>query len=228
MFGNTLFFRGCVVRHAYPEIAERWRKILDIVGIKTIVLPQEPCCGAPLYNAGAWNELDAHQKRLEALFKKFRVRNIITACPACAHTLQEMGYRAEHVAEVVAQRVEKLRKMIKPLEKKVTYHDPCHLARYLGIVDSPRELIRVCGCELVEPRFYGRFTYCCGGGGGIPANYPAIAEDVLRRRLEQLEETGADIIVTACPMCFHWLSKGAKKPVKELSEIIWEALGGEK
>ena len=55
---------------------------------------------------------------------------------------------------------------VRPLGYRVTYHDPCYLARYNGVVDAPRRILQALGCELVEMPRNGAETFCCGAGGG--------------------------------------------------------------
>ncbi|HID09218.1 TPA: (Fe-S)-binding protein, partial [Candidatus Micrarchaeota archaeon] len=86
---NTAFFRGCMVRAAYPEIGERWIRVLKRLGINAIVLPEERCCGSPLRNAGATEEYEENGRALREILERYHVGEIITACPACAHTLSQ-------------------------------------------------------------------------------------------------------------------------------------------
>ncbi len=223
LFGNIVFFRGCMIRGAYPEIGERWMDILRKLKINAIVLPEERCCGSPLKNAGAFDEYRQNADLLRRIMSKYHAKEIITACPACAHTLSEiMDVPVKHVTQAVVPRLRKAR--LKSVGMRVVFHDPCHLARYLGVVDEPREILRACGCEVLEPTFAGRFTYCCGGGGGVPANNPEVAEEIGRERVRQLESTGAEAIVTSCPMCLHQLRKYSNIPVLDLSEVLARAL----
>lgn len=224
LFGNVIFFRGCMIRGVYPEIGDRWIRILRKLGINAVVLPEERCCGSPLKNAGALDEYERNASLLTRIIRKYHGKEVIAACPACAHTLSELlTIPVKHVVQAVLPRLKKAR--LENVGMRVVFHDPCHLSRYVGAVEEPREIIRACGCELLEPTLYGRFTYCCGGGGGLPANHPGVAERVGRERVKQLEDTGADAIVTSCPMCIHQLKRYSSIPVIDLSVILAKALG---
>ena len=221
---NTVFFQGCMIRAAYPEIAERWITILRRLGINAILLPEERCCGSPLKNAGAIKEFNENAEQLKEIMNKYHAGEVITACPACAYTLsQYLSVPVRHVTQAITDRLGRAK--LKPLNTTVVFHDPCHLARYMKVVDEPRKILRACGCTIVEPELYGKYTYCCGGGGGVPANHPDVAEKIGRERVSQLESTGAEVIVTSCPMCLHQLQKYANIPVCDLSEIVAKALG---
>jgi Fe-S oxidoreductase len=115
----------------------------------------------------------------------------------------------------------------------VTYHDPCQLARYLGIVDEPRRILRAIeGLELVEAeRTSGEWSTCCGGGGGFEAVFPEMSEILACNRAKELTETGADIIVTQCPGCIMQINTGLKAnkvenvEVLDLAQVVARAMG---
>jgi Fe-S oxidoreductase len=114
---------------------------------------------------------------------------------------------------------------------KVTYHDPCQLSRYLQIIDEPREIINsIEGVEFVEPdqEQCGKWSTCCGGGG-LEATHPELSERVGMRRVEQLLETGASVILSNCPACDMQLAKTLRKMdadvrVIDLMKFLDEAL----
>lgn len=223
---NRAFFKGCVIRRAYPEIGERWVKILQKLGVNTISIPTERCCGSPLRNAGAGEEFEENAKMLKDVLNKYHIYEVITACPACAHTISKhLKIPAKHVTQVVAEKMGK--KKITAVGTTVAFHDPCHLARYLDGATEARKILEIVGCKVVEPAFAGQFTYCCGGGGGLPANHPKIAGKITKERVRQLESSGVEMIVTSCPMCLHQIKRYSKTPVVDLSEIVARAMGVE-
>jgi Fe-S oxidoreductase len=84
---------------------------------------------------------------------------------------------------------------------RVTYHDPCYLARYNGITEAPRELIVATGAELVEMPRHGLDTFCCGAGGGrIWAAEPDGGERPSEQRIREAQALGGvDYFVVSCP-----------------------------
>jgi Fe-S oxidoreductase len=97
--------------------------------------------------------------------------------------------------------------------ERVTYHDPCNLSRSGKIVDQPREILRAICADFVEMVPNGKENYCCGGGGGT------VSIDEIRefrtgplgmRKAEQIQATGAQIVVSPCANC--------KKQLKELCQ----------
>jgi len=76
----------------------------------------------------------------------------------------------------------------------VNYHDPCHLGRYSGIYEEPREVIKLLGGKIVESLFNRENAYCCGGGGGVRANFPELAKAIAKKRVGSVPERVVKII----------------------------------
>ena len=114
----------------------------------------------------------------------------------------------------------------------VTYHDPCKIGRLGGVFDEPRTALEAMGVELKEMESHGKTQYCCGGGAGVMLIERAAP---LRKRafdikMRQVEETGADAVVTSCESCRMNFSIGAEnanwdKQVKSLVEMVAQNLG---
>jgi Fe-S oxidoreductase len=204
---------------------------------------EEPCCGSPVYYAGFEEEYGEHARKNYEVFKSRGVRKVVGLVPACTSALRNTypkyvdGYDLEvrHVLEVVAARLKETG--IRPKVKdgiKVTYHDPCQLSRYLEITEEPRAIIRsIEGVEFVDagPERSGRWSTCCGGGN-LETTHPELSERVGIRRMEELLETGADLILTNCPACDFQLRRIAKKAdgtvkVMDLITFLDEALNRE-
>jgi Fe-S oxidoreductase len=101
----------------------------------------------------------------------------------------------------------------------VVYHDSCYLGRYNDIYDTPREIIEsVPGTNLVETERRKRTSFCCGAGGGRMWMEEDIGERINRMRCEQLLETGAKTLATACPYCLIMLEDAIKE--KNLEDEI--------
>ena len=86
--------------------------------------------------------------------------------------------------------------------KKVCYHDPCHLGRHSGVYEAPREIIKsIPGIEFVEIYRNRENSWCCGAGGGVKSSFKEWAVEISTERIEEAEETGSDILLSACPFC---------------------------
>ena len=85
---------------------------------------------------------------------------------------------------------------------KVSYKDPCELGRHCGVYDIARELIDLLpGVENLELPNNRENALCCGAGGLVKANYPAIAKDVALKLIQEMEERGTELCLNACPSC---------------------------
>jgi len=126
----------------------------------------------------------------------------------------------------------KLRLKPKSIEGRVTYHDPCNLARSGWIVEQPRELLKVIAGEYVEMAPNGIRNYCCGGGGGtvsIDEMHDFRMQIGGRVKAEQIRATGADIVVAPCANCKKQLKElvehhGLNVKIKGLHDLLYEAI----
>ncbi len=122
------------------------------------------------------------------------------------------------------------------LDYTVTYHDPCHLGRYNGEYEAPRELIRATGCTLAEMPRNRADSFCCGGGGGgLWMDFDEDPKPSEERLREALEDTDAgdsvEKFVVACPMCMTMYEDGRKTggyetaiEVVDIAELLVEAI----
>ncbi len=199
----------------------------------------EPCCGGLLYYIGLQSKFAQNARRVYDELKSHGVKRIIGLVPSCTYTIRDLfpkyieGYDLEvkHFSEVVLEGIQS-RELRFPREVKVTYHDPCQLARYLGLIDEPRQILRaIKGIELIETDWTNReWATCCGGGSGFEVVFPELSEILAVNRARELVETGAEIIVTHCPGCIIQLEDGLKKlkidnvEVLDLAQIVAMAM----
>ncbi len=189
----------------------------------------EPCCGGLLHYMGARADFAEHAHKVGTTLKAHGVQKIIGIVPSCTYTLKKLvgeadggsNFEVRHFCEVVAAKLSTLNLRF-PTPAKVTYHDPCQLARYMGLIEEPRKILRaIQGIEFVEPKWTkGEFATCCGGGGGFEAVFPEMSEMLALNRAKELVETGAQIIVTQCPGCIMQLKTGLKAAKVENVEVL--------
>ncbi|MEI7451350.1 MAG: (Fe-S)-binding protein, partial [Desulfomonile sp.] len=92
------------------------------------------------------------------------------------------------------------------IEGRITYHDPCQIARNGGVYEEPRNCLKSLTDDFVEMSPNRQANWCCGGGGGLViAGEPEFRMMTSRVKAEQIKATGADIVATACEMCFAQL-----------------------
>lgn len=204
-------------------------RVLQNLGIKFGYLGnEEPCCAGSIYFSGMREEFAKQAKKVHSRIKEKGVKEIISIVPSCTYTLRSLipqftGEKipVRHFCEVVAEKVSSF-KLSYPKKVKVTYHDPCQLVRYLGIVEEPRQILKAIGnIEFVEPKWTsGVWATCCGGGGGFEAVFPELSLTLARNRAKELVDTGAEIIVTHCPGCIMQLESGLKELKVENVEVL--------
>ncbi len=219
---NTLYYPGCVTHCALPEIQARYEALLREVGVDFIVLDGETlCCGSPVKRAGYASDFDDLKAKNLEIFSRFSVGKIITNCPGCYHTLQQdYGMEVHHASQVLAERVQRLQPKELPIEKygEITYHDPCHLGRWSGIFDEPRNLLADSGWDVAELPDNRQQSLCCGAGGGLKSNHPELADAIAQQRLAQVQ---GDHLCTACPLCYaHFKQNAVGMTVLEFSEAL--------
>jgi Fe-S oxidoreductase len=164
---------------------------------------------------------------------------IFTTDPHSLNTLRneypDFGLRKPvyHYTELLAELVDQGRIQLRtPLSGvRVTYHDPCYLARYNRITEAPRKLIAATGAQLVEMPRHGTGTFCCGAGGGrIWMDDSSLAERPSEQRIREAQALGQlDYFIVSCPKDLAMYSDAAKTvgaefEVAELTHLIETAL----
>ena len=110
--------------------------------------------------------------------------------------------------------------------EKVTYHDSCHLARGMEVREDPRLLIRKNATFIELPES----DVCCGFGGSVSVKEPDTSRAILRRKMENVKSTGAEILLAGCPGCVLQLKEGThlytedEIKVKHLIDFLYEKI----
>ncbi|MEJ7803851.1 MAG: (Fe-S)-binding protein, partial [Candidatus Limnocylindria bacterium] len=135
-----------------------------------------------------------------------------------------------HITELVAELIRDRRlTLTEPIERVVTYHDPCRLNKRKGIHASPREILRaIPGLEFRDVDHVTQWSYCSGGGGGLPIEKPEITAEISRRRVARAKELEVDTVVSACVWSERPLSTAGDEQgidVRDLMELVAESAG---
>jgi Fe-S oxidoreductase len=162
-------------------------------------------------------------KKLAAEARRLKVRKVLVGeCGHAARTAREFipafvqdgaPPAVISVLDVTWEAIKEGKIELDPnaVTERVTYHDPCNVARSGWIVDQPRGILRSFVKDFVEMHPHGTRNYCCGGGGGlVPLNetYDLRMEIIGKTKAEQIRASGADIVATPCANC--------KKQLREL------------
>lgn len=237
--GKTLYFAGCYNTYRYPETSKATIAILKQAGMDVAYLGEDEwCCGLPEFHDG--NIVLAEENAVHNVnaIKASGAELVITACPGCYTALKSeypkivgnLPYKVVHISEVITKLLDAGKiKLSKTINKKLTYHDPCHLGRYEGIYEQPRKPLRLIkGVELVEMRKNRKNAWCCGAGTEVFILDPDLTATIAQTRVKEAVETGTDTIITACPQCVNTLTPAAKRvkmEVVDLPIIVAKAMG---
>jgi len=250
--GGFCYFVGCTTSldTRAQDLARSFAKILVHAQIAFGTLgKKEPCCGDIARCVGEQGLFEEQMEDCLDLFERFQIRDVVTSSPHCLHTFrneypafqalkpseEQVDFRVRHYSQVLNELVAKGSiRFEKPLHVKVTYHDPCYLGRYNRIFDAPREVISaIPGVELVEMAHNRANSLCCGGGGGRMWQEDLDAEVKMSEiRIREAAAAGAEMVITACPLCLIMLEDARKTTaledtlkIMDLNELVVLALG---
>ncbi len=242
---DILYFPGCYLCYdpRMKKVSRATAGILKQAQVDFgILADKENCCGESIRKAG---EEELFRRLARENIKNFidsGVKRILVSSPHCYHTFKNeypefmVNFEVIHITQFLLKLIQEGKiEFNKEFNKKVAYHDPCYLGRHNGIYDEPREVLRsVPGLELIELPDYRERSLCCGGGGGRIWMETPKGERFSDIRLKQAVESGAEVLVTACPYCITNFedsrvtmedqTEGSAIEVKEISEIIQEVL----
>jgi heterodisulfide reductase subunit D len=239
---KVLYFVGCVSSF-YPasyHIPQAFVQTMGRAGVDfTMLGGEEWCCGYPLLNAGMIDEMAKVAEYSLDKAHELGVERVVMTCPSCYHAWHNvypellgrpLDIEVAHAVQLLAELVEENRIDLGPLEKKVTYHDPCDLGRKGGIYDAPRFVLEhIPGVEFIEMRDHGPNAACCGGGGNLEAIEPTLVNRVAEARMVQAAETGAEVVASACQQCKRTLFSAARRTktrvrALDITELVWDAM----
>ncbi|WP_174806925.1 (Fe-S)-binding protein [Paenibacillus elgii] len=178
-----------------------------------------------------------------AVFEKYGVKKIVTACPHTYNTLKNEypDFGLEGVE--VLHHTELLDRLIRSgkltprhaVNERITYHDSCYLGRYNNVYEQPRNVLRaIPGVELVEMERTRENGMCCGAGGGMMWMEETSGKRVNLARTEQALETNPTVISSACPYCLTMMEDGTKMKeaedrvkARDIAEILEQSVFGE-
>ncbi|MDD3233556.1 MAG: (Fe-S)-binding protein [Candidatus Methanomethylophilus sp.] len=235
---DAIFFAGCTGSYRQQGIPQNGVRVLNRAGVRMNILGEDEwCCSSPLLRTGTDSEsLDCALHNVEKA-DGMGAKDMIMTCAGCYKTVSmdfgryyaKAGQNVYHFSQY-AEKLIKARKL--PLNHEfnhtVTYHDPCHLGRHMGVYDPPRNVLKaIKGLKFVEMTRSRESSRCCGAGGGYKSQYNNFAVRIASERIRDAEATGADVLVTCCPFCVVNLSQGAKAigskiKVMDLADVLLE------
>ena len=226
--GRVGYFAGCMTLLT-PRTMTSMAQIFEAVNEQVWWADRDGgvCCGRPLKLSG---EVDSARKMMRYntdLFRKHNIRVLVTSCPICLKVFKEdynlEGIEVLHHSEYIARLIASGRLALHHTDDTFTYHDPCELGRGGGIYEAPRSVIESVG-RLLEADHNRRDALCCGSSLANTVINDASQLRIATAVTEELDKTGAQTIVTACPLCKKALSRSATHRVRDLSEVVARAI----
>ena len=240
--GTVGFFLGCVMSLIFSSASRATIKLLSSLGYRVITPRRQICCGAPNMLGGDLEGLKEAARTNIEIFGGRHMDYIVTDCGGCGAELKQYGHhiggkpalafstRVRDISQILAMHAEELRPLLQPLTITATYHDPCHIAHCQGIRKEPRDLLKL--IPGLKFRELDEADACCGSAGTYNIEYPDMSDRILKRKLNHIAATGAEVLVTGNPGCLLQLKKGLSNHLPDvrimhLTEIMAHSIAGD-
>lgn len=237
------YFTGCLTNLVFTSVG---RAVIDVLARHRVevVLPGQNCCGIPALSAGdVETYLRLARSNLRSLLAE-PLDAVVVDCGSCGLALKEYPRLLGEEAEGLAGKVHDVSEFVAALgtacpavsdapvgdaRRIVTYHDPCHLKKGLGVSEAPRQLLK--SLPGVEFREMAGADRCCGGAGTYCFSHYDSAQRIVEPKIQAIVESGAEVVATSCPSCTIQLAHSLKVrgygiQVKHVMEMVSEAAGG--
>jgi len=221
---RVAYFVGCGIDIMCPAAGEATLSVLREVG-KTVRVLDNCCCGLPPMTYGDKTAAMRLAEKNLQLFAEESFDVIVTDCSSCASFIKkyaELFPEDDPRHETAAACTSRVRDILEiasgteglsiPARREkviATFHDPCHASRGQGLVREPRDILHA--IPGLEYRELPEANWCCGGAGSYALSHYDLSRKVLDRKMDNLEKTGANLLVTSCPACIIHLTYGVRK-----------------
>lgn len=233
---EVLFWVGCAGSFdaRAQKISRAFAEILTQLEIDFAILGnEEQCTGDPARRAG--NEFVFQMLAVQNVetLNMYNVKKIVTACPHCFNSIKNEYPKLGGTYEVL-HHTEYLQQLINTGQlkfdgdkafkgKKITYHDSCYLGRANKVYEAPRSLLEAMDVDLTEMKRSRANGLCCGAGGAqMWKEDEAGTGRINEERVNEVLETGADVIAANCPFCITMLEDGLKAKEKQDSVMVYD------
>jgi heterodisulfide reductase subunit D len=229
---DVVMFPGCDSIRAPHEIFTHI-DILEKMNINFITLWNEDlCCGFKGYWVNDFEKGDQLGKNLISAIEAFKPKTLLLPCAQCyfqfdriLSKLFSFSFEFIYFPKFLFKNLDKI-KFNQEINKVITYHDSCKIARGVRDFDTTRELLKkIPGIKLVEMERHKENSICCGGVKNF--SYPELTAKLGKKRLDQAEQVSADILVTDCTLCYSILATREDYypfTVKHYSALIAEGM----
>ncbi len=230
---DVFYYIGCESMK-FPEVIKANIEILKKAGVKfSTNLDRKVCCGGPAFNIRDLETGKKFAEKNKELIESTGAKTVISDCPGCILTLKnryqqldikieaEVLHITQYIKELIQNNKLEIKKEFPDGFKRITIHDPCLLARNLNDITSIRFILKnINNLEVIEPRFNKEVVHCCGWSGTAHWADRELAIREAKMRMNELKETGANLIISACPLCELGLAYGLDEREKEKYKIL--------
>ncbi|MEV0316206.1 (Fe-S)-binding protein [Nonomuraea fuscirosea] len=237
--GESILFVDCEAAFARTSVPRSVARILSLAGYEFGLMNEQWCCGGPAAEMGYDEQARRFARHNLDDWRAAGVRRVLVLDPHDYITFTEdyPRYFGDAYDIEIVLVVELLAELIRegrltphvPVERTVTYHDPCRLNKRKGVWREPREILRaIPGLTFHDVDRVSQWSYCSGGGGGLPVEKPELTAKISEQRVGKAAELGVDTLVSACPWAERPLSDAGRArsiDVVDLHELLAESLG---
>jgi Fe-S oxidoreductase len=225
-------------------ISRALARLLNVLGVDYAILgPEEASDGDSQRLAGERGLFEMLAHKNAQAFHKYKFKEIITTDPHAFNAFKNayptlgITFPVRHATQFLAERLEQLKPFLKrPVNGKVTFHDPCYLGRANNIYDEPRALVQaIPGVELIEMSHSGKTSLCCGGGGGgmwlDGFQWERARTRTSEWRIHEAVAVGATTLAVACPYepprfedAIKTIRQASGMEVRDVVELLAESM----
>jgi heterodisulfide reductase subunit D len=237
--GETIMFVDCEAAFYRTSNTRATAQVLQKAGVEFGLMHEQWCCGGPAIEMGYVDQSRAFAEHNLADWRASGVNRVIAIEPHdYIHFTEDypkffgddFDIEVIQIVELVADLIRDGRlKLEKPINKTVTYHDPCRLNKRKNIHEAPRYILRsIPGLTFKDVDHVTQWSYCSGAGGGLQIEKPEITEAISNRRLAQADQLDVDMLVSACVWSERPLATAGHEmgiEVADIMELVAESAG---
>jgi glycolate oxidase iron-sulfur subunit len=217
--GRVFYFTGCFTNYFAGDVGQAVVNILKRLRLEIEIPAAQECCGIAAILSGEGDLPLKNVQRNISVLSRSGTDAVLVDCATCG-----AAFRKEYIAllkrrgmdttqaeilkgktlDVMEHVAERLDELSLPKDDggekiRVTYHDPCHLVRAQGVSGAPRKILKaIPRIEFIDMK---EANACCGGGGSFQFDYPEVSKGITEKKIANIRETGARVVVTGCPGC---------------------------